>query len=87
MLTSVAIPNSVTNIGNSAFYNCSGLTSITIGDGVTSIGEYVFAESYVLENVTFSNKDKTTVQGMDNYNWYLPSGCTIHCTNGDITLP
>ena len=28
-LTSVTIPNSVTSIGNHAFYNCTGLTSVT----------------------------------------------------------
>lgn len=36
-LTSVAIPESVTSIGNSAFAGCIGLTSITIPDTVTSI--------------------------------------------------
>ena len=40
--TSVTIPNSVTSIGGSAFYQCSNLTSITIPDGVTSIGYYAF---------------------------------------------
>ena len=30
------------NIGERAFYYCSGLTSVTIGDGVTSIGEEAF---------------------------------------------
>ena len=34
------IPNSVTSIGNYAFYGCSGLTSVTIPNSVTSIGEY-----------------------------------------------
>ena len=38
--TSYTIPNSVTSIGSSAFYNCSGLTSVTIPNSVTSIGDY-----------------------------------------------
>ena len=43
MLTSITIPNSVTSIGNYAFYNCSGLTgTLTIPNSVTSIGNYAF---------------------------------------------
>ena len=33
---------SVTSIGSSAFYGCSGLTSVTIGNSVTNIGERAF---------------------------------------------
>ena len=40
ILTSVAIPSSVTSIGSHAFYHCEGLTSVTIPSSVTSIGEY-----------------------------------------------
>ena len=36
------IPNSVTTIGYSAFYGCSGLTSVTIPNSVTSISDYAF---------------------------------------------
>ena len=32
----ITIPNSVTSIGNDAFYKCTGLTSITIPNSVTS---------------------------------------------------
>ena len=48
------IPNSVTNIGDYAFYYCTSLTSVTIGNSVTSIGDYAFAYSG-LTNVTFPN--------------------------------
>ncbi len=36
------IPNSVTSIGSSAFYGCSGLISINIPNSVTSIGSSAF---------------------------------------------
>ena len=41
-IKSTIIPYTVTFIGESAFYDCSGLTSITIPNSVTSIGQYAF---------------------------------------------
>ena len=41
-ITDLVIPNSVTSIGGSAFYGCSGLTSVTIPNSVTSIGGSAF---------------------------------------------
>ncbi|MBR5830073.1 MAG: leucine-rich repeat domain-containing protein, partial [Tidjanibacter sp.] len=41
-LTEYTIPDSVTSIGESAFFGCSSLASITIPDGVTSIKEDAF---------------------------------------------
>ena len=41
-LTSITIPDGVTNIWGRAFYNCSSLTSIDIPESVTSIGDYAF---------------------------------------------
>ncbi len=51
-LTSVTIPDSVTDIQISAFRNCSNLTSITIGSGVTSIGNRVFYDCSSLTSIT-----------------------------------
>ena len=36
------IPNSVTSIGDRAFYDCSSLTSVTIPNSVTYIGDHAF---------------------------------------------
>ena len=60
----VVIPSSVTNngttysvtsIGYSAFYSCSGLTSITIPNSVTSIGTYAFWRCSGLTSITIPN--------------------------------
>lgn len=41
-INSVQIPNSVTSIGEAAFYTCVGLTSVVIPSSVTSIGNCPF---------------------------------------------
>jgi hypothetical protein len=85
-LTSVTIGNGVTSIGDYAFASCSNLTSVTIPSSVTSIGSEAFVICNKLKSMTFSGKTKATVQDMDYYNWGLPSGCVIHCTDGDFTV-
>ena len=42
LFTKVTIGDSVSLVGNYAFYNCTSLTNITIGNSVTSIGNYAF---------------------------------------------
>jgi hypothetical protein len=51
---SVTIPDSVTSIDGSAFYECTSLTSITIPGSVTSIGAYAFQGCTGLTSVTFA---------------------------------
>ncbi len=64
-ITSVLIPDSVTSIGSSAFYNCTSLTSVTIGDSVTSIGSSAFYNCTSLTSVTIP--DSVTTIGSDAF--------------------
>lgn len=54
-VTSVVIPDSVTNIGHRAFLGCASLTNVTIGKGVTSIAEATFADCASLVSVMIPN--------------------------------
>lgn len=88
-LTSVAIPNSMTYLGN-AFNNCTKLKSITIGNGVKTIDYAAFEgcgieEIVIPENVTdygaaFSGNTtlkKLTILCKTPCSWYsLPDSLT-----------
>lgn len=52
-LTSVTIPNSVTNIGALAFSACSSFTTVTIPSSVTSIGMMAFYNCSGLTSIYF----------------------------------
>ena len=54
--TEYSIPNSVTSIGDYAFYDCDGLTSISIPNKVTSIGDFAFYCCDGLTSISIPNK-------------------------------
>ena len=49
------IPNSVTSIGDGAFYNCKSLKEITIPNSITSIGDDVFWRCKSLTSIIIPN--------------------------------
>jgi hypothetical protein len=81
-LTSITIPNSITQIGSRAFENCISLTSVTIPSSVTWVGEWAFLRCTSLTSVTLNN----TVIGMGQF-----SGCNqlsnITIPTGVISIP
>ena len=51
-MTTLTIPEGVTNIGRAAFYYCEDLNNITIPDGVSKISEYAFMYCKSLVNMS-----------------------------------
>lgn len=67
-LTSVIIPNSVTEIRENAFRSCSALYDVTIGKHVSVIGNSAFYQCSVLDTVIVPN----SVMELGTYTFY---GC------------
>ena len=58
---------SVTSIGSSVFYGCTGLTEITIPNSVTSIGNYAFEDCTGLKSLTIKDGDTTLKMEYNTY--------------------
>jgi len=80
-LINIIIPDSVTSIGDSAFFLCKNLTSITLPDGVTSIGNEAFGGCENLTNITIPNGvtsigDRAFIYCENLTNITIPNGVT-----------
>lgn len=58
-LTEYVIPNTVTEIGKSAFEGCKKLSKVTIGENVTSIGSSAFYECTSLTSIKIPDSVRT----------------------------
>ena len=82
---------SVTSIGYSAFYGCTGLMSITIQDGVTSIGGSAFFGCTSLTSITIP--DSVTSIGYGAFSGCkgltsitVASGNPVYCSAGNCLI-
>ncbi|MBR0429500.1 MAG: leucine-rich repeat domain-containing protein [Lachnospiraceae bacterium] len=79
-ITSIAIPNTVTNLGT-GFQGCTGLQTVTIGTGITTLGAQTFYNCTTLSTVNFPST--LTTIGADAFKGCkglktidIPASCT-----------
>jgi hypothetical protein len=73
---SYSIPNSVTSVGEGAFFGCESLTGVTIPNSVTNIGDEVFQICVGLTSVTIPNSVTSVGEGAF-YECYMLTNVTI----------
>lgn len=80
-LTSVTLPESLTSIGEQAFWGCENLSTINIPSGVKRIGEYAFTGCKNLQSINIPSGvpaiEQWTFQGCESlWNINIPSSVT-----------
>ena len=86
-LESIIIPDSVTTIGEAAFYECSSLTSVTIPDSVTTIGDGAFSSCDSLQEFSgkFASEDGRCLVIEGVLNSFAPAGITGYTIPDSVT--
>lgn len=72
-LTSITLPDTLTNIGGNAFRNCTSLTNVVIPETVENLGEYAF---YGCKNATIYFKT-TAIPSEWDENWNF-TNCPVY---------
>lgn len=75
-ITSIDIPQGITNIGSQSFNQCRDLTSVTIPNSVTNIGSYAFCNCNSLASIVIPNGVRT-IQANSFYSCYSAVSLTI----------
>jgi hypothetical protein len=81
-ITSVTLPNTLTTIGERAFYRCYALNSITLPDSLTTIGKRAFYRCNALNSITIPSL--VTTIGENAFGNTPLSGCDIKPIIGGV---
>ena len=75
--------NAISSVGDGTFADCSSLSQITIPQSISTIGSSAFRDCLILKRINYND---TKSQWKSTWNSFFPSGTTIYCTNGNISL-
>ena len=82
-VTEYTIPDSVTTIGNNAFYGCTNLISVNIPESVNSIENSAFSDCQNLKSVVIP-------EGIYSVGYHVFSNCIslteIYCKNSNLSI-
>ena len=81
----LVVPNTVTSIGEYAFYKCSSFNTIVLGEKVKEIGGDAFGGAYNLKNITCKRFRPATIQENTFYD-YTYSSATLYVPKGSQSL-
>ena len=83
----IEFDNSVTSIGENAFYGCSSLSSITIPNSVTSLVGRIFLACFSLTSVIFNGTMEEWNNITKSSDWYWHTSVTyVQCSDGQVVL-
>jgi hypothetical protein len=88
-LRTIYIPETVTEIGSSAFKNCNRLESIYIPNSVTTIGGQAFENCQHLQMIDFGGTKAEWENIVKGGDWHMGVyfDLTVACSDGDIIYP
>ncbi len=100
-LTSIILPNSITSVGDSAFYRCTNLSgTLVLPNSVTTLGKYAFSECKSLTGLTLSESLTSISRCAFDGDWLLQGHLTIpasvtsiddyaffYCSFTGVTIP
>ena len=85
-MVTVEIPDTVTEIGEYAFYEWKNLEKVIMSSNITSIGEDAFGGCNNLTNITY-NGTQSQWNNISKDGWSLQSSIkAVTCTDGVIQI-